>query len=130
MITLATLPEATEQQVFDQCAKHLLTQKCKSLHSKSGCAYRGCNNTKCVAGCLISDSEYSREMEYNGWCKLVDLNFVPNCHFALIVWLQFIHDKTSVDDWPKSLTILAEEKELCISEEIQKLMSEFKCIEE
>lgn len=126
-ITLATLPQATEQQVFDQCAKHLLVQRHKSvLHMR--CAYRGHNNTKCVAGCLIGDHEYKRDMEYKGWSQLVDLDLVPDCHVDFITSLQYIHDIKCVEDWPNSLAELAKDNELCISEEIQKLMSEFKRI--
>ncbi len=32
MITLKTLPNATAQEVFDQVAKHLLSQKVASRH--------------------------------------------------------------------------------------------------
>ena len=72
MITLKTLPQATAQEVFDQVAKHLLTQMKKSVakraaesasDSKDYCMYRGFDGTKCAAGCLISDDEYKPEFE-------------------------------------------------------------------
>ncbi len=54
-ITLATLPEATAQEVYSQVRKHLLTQKMKSIEEGKGCVYRGPDGLMCAAGCLISD---------------------------------------------------------------------------
>jgi len=41
MITLKTLPQATAQEVFDQVARHLLTQGKKSISENNQyCMYR------------------------------------------------------------------------------------------
>ena len=58
-ITLSTLSEATEQQVFDQVKNHMLTQMKKSMLESNGdpCAYRGFDGLQCAAGCLMSDEE-------------------------------------------------------------------------
>lgn len=61
-ITLKNLHEATEQQVFDQVAGHLLTQK--EVLPSPACFYRGPNGLKCAAGCLIANDEYMPE-EFN-----------------------------------------------------------------
>lgn len=102
MITLKTLAQATAQQVYDQVALHLLKQNARSL--KDGkCMYRGDNGTKCAAGCLIDESEYSSIIEDISWN---DLN-VPQVHDRLISSLQNMHDCGSVADWPDQLRQIA-----------------------
>ena len=47
-----------EQEVFDRVARHLLTQRRKSMIERSAgpvCAFRGVDGTKCAIGCLIPD---------------------------------------------------------------------------
>lgn len=76
MITLATLPSATEKEVFDQVSDHLLSQKIRSM--KDGvCLYRMSDGRKCAAGCLISDDEYNEEIEGKSWYDLVRSGIVP-----------------------------------------------------
>jgi hypothetical protein len=58
MITLETLPQATAQEVFDQVATHLLTQRQRST-TKGNCAYRGDDGLKCAAGCLLGPDDGS-----------------------------------------------------------------------
>ena len=101
MITLATLPQATEQEVFEQVAKHLLTQNKKSFEFDT-CRYRGPNGLKCAAGCLISDEEYIVGFEGTTWAGLFNLPY--SC---LIQGLQDIHDNEDVQDWKQSLFNLA-----------------------
>lgn len=66
MITLKTLPQASEQEVLDQIAVHLLTQKQKCNNGKDQtdpnyqCLYRNEEGLKCAAGCLIADDEYKK----------------------------------------------------------------------
>jgi len=106
-ITLATLPQATAQQVFDQVAEHLLTQAHRSLN-EYGCAYRGLlSGDMCAAGCLISDSEYNVNMEDRDWASLIKSSKVPRHHTKLIADLQSIHDLGLVKNWPEDLTALA-----------------------
>ena len=97
MITLATLPQATEQEVFDQVATHLLKQGRPSYSEQSRmCAYRGEEGFKCAAGCLVSDEEYDVSMERGAWdqlqtsCGAVD---IPDAHMDLILSLQVTHDE-------------------------------------
>lgn len=110
-ITLATLPTATAQQVFDQVATHLLTQNGKSLlpdlNYGEVCAYRGDGGRKCAAGCLIADNEYSCDWEWRTWERLEDLGHVPTVHMELIEALQKVHDSHEVHAWREQLANVA-----------------------
>lgn len=110
-ITLATLEEVTAQEVFNQVARHLLTQKKRSMIG-GACAYRGDNGTMCAAGCLMSDEEaqnINNSVESNTvpWIALVDEKVVTKKHFDLISQLQYIHDVIKIDEWLKQLIDLA-----------------------
>jgi len=112
MITLKTLDAATEQEVFDQAAGHLLKQMAQSKHAL-GCAYRGNDGLKCAAGCLIADDEYSEEFENRGWAVLVrNIPNFPKKHRELIQGLQTIHDVRPPMCWPYYLQELAREYKL------------------
>lgn len=92
-ITLATLPQATAQEVYSQVRKHLLTQKIKSMsEERKGCVYHGPDGLMCAAGCLIAEQEYRETMEGRIWKYLVEDCVVPAVHSALIAKLQEIHD--------------------------------------
>lgn len=107
MITLKTLNTATEQEVFDQVAEHLLKQNAQSKHALS-CAYRGDGGFKCAAGCLIANDEYSEEFENRGWAVLVrNIPNFPKRHSGLIQGLQAIHDTRPPVCWPHYLQELA-----------------------
>jgi hypothetical protein len=116
MITLATLPEATAQEVFDQSAIHLLTQNKKSssyVPKKADgiCKYR-LGDLKCAAGCFISDEEYNSSFEGKSWTTLHKEKLVPSNHYLLIKDLQEIHDEYSPDKWKELLKNLAEYEDL------------------
>jgi hypothetical protein len=107
---------ATEQEVFDIVAKHLLTQNRQSLITDDfvdeTCAYRGRYNTKCAAGILIPDEYYTQELEGNGWRKLVENSLVPPNFMDLIAGLQFIHDMHKPIRWKEKLEELAKTHKL------------------
>lgn len=122
MVTLATLPDATEQEVFDQVARHLLTQQKVSYSpSHDMCAYRSPFGA-CAAGCLIADDEYTPEMEGKAWDQLVMGCNVPHKHTELISTLQAVHDESHdlmdqapnnvVSEWRHRLEEVAEEFQL------------------
>lgn len=115
-ITLKTLCLATEQEVFDQVARHLLSQRKRSTTtSKAGrvfCAYKSPDGLENAAGCLISDEEYSVDMEDNDWIDLVKEGIVPKQHEELIRNLQILHDRVCVDDWQIALEELAKKRNL------------------
>jgi hypothetical protein len=105
-ITLATLDSATEQEVFDFVANHLLTQNERSSID-SRCLYRGPNNLKCAAGALIAEDEYKPSFDESlvgcDWKGLVTKDLVPRTHQGLIEHLQFIHDHKPVNNWYEDL---------------------------
>jgi hypothetical protein len=112
MITLKTLAQATEQEVFDQVARHLLTQLERSWFA-GRCAYRGNHDMKCAAGCLIGDSEYEGTMEGQNWRDLVGRRYaVPPMHELLISRLQSTHDCIEPCDWRRRLKAVATEFKL------------------
>ena len=111
MFSIATLHTATPQQVFDQVVLHILRQGKVSLRTYSDsfgdkqkvCAYRGDGGTKCAAGCLISDEEYSDEMEYKLWTEVVDTFGTGEAHHVyLIERLQWAHDAADGEDFVES----------------------------
>lgn len=111
MITLATLPNATAQEVFDQVAAHLLQQNKKSGQADGSCMYRY-GELKCAAGCLIGDDEYREEYEGVQWAFLVQDGTVPSAHEDLIDALQGVHDSYDPSAWRKHLRRVAHENNL------------------
>lgn len=109
MISLKTLEQATEQEVFDQVAEHLLKQNEQS-YVGTICAYRGDGGLMCAAGCLIGDDEYSREWDEGGigWPQLVTKDLVPHLHGALVGRLQQIHDTYDPEYWKAELANVAD----------------------
>lgn len=115
MITLKTLSQATEQEVFDQVANHLLTQMEQSK-GDGGCWYRSTNSSgkilKCAAGCLIADEEYTERMDNDSdettWHYLAEEGVFPKEHMELISWLQKAHDDNYPHEWDKELRAIAE----------------------
>lgn len=108
-ITLKTLAQATEQEVFDQVVQHLREQGLQSKN-ENGCAYRGDGGLMCAAGCLIADDEYTSYMDNNDddstWTQLVIDHVVPEEHSELIQRLQEVHDG-NVDKWESGLEKVA-----------------------
>jgi hypothetical protein len=74
MITLKTLKNSTDQEVFDQVANHLLTQNKRSVSATDNtlCVYRSPDGLKCAAGCLIADDEYDPRMEGSNWKEMYE----------------------------------------------------------
>jgi hypothetical protein len=131
MINLRTLASATEQQVFDQVAKHLLIQNakcqatttydyCGKITTAKACAYRSDEGSRaCAAGCLISDEEMKAVFDAKlntgaGWVRLIDEKIAPAAHENLIRTLQDVHDGHPVDGWREGLMVLAQRRGLNI----------------
>lgn len=114
MITLATLPQATAQQVFDKVARHLLTQNARATNGTS-CKYLE-GSLKCAAGCLIDENEYKTTFENASWSVLEGRGDVPKEHADMIRELQRIHDTyDNVLSWPYHLRRFAGEEGLSCS---------------
>ena len=107
MITLKTLPQATEQEIYNQVKSHLLQQMEKSRDEVHGCAYRSDSGLKCAAGCLIGDDEYTNNMEGKNWLAMVLEGHSPRDPRGLIYDLQLIHDTKEVEYWEEQLESLA-----------------------
>ena len=106
-ITLATLHQATAQEVADQIVNHLLDQGEKSaVYDQHGdlvsCMYRY-NGLQCAAGCLIGDDEYDEKFERKNWNYLVGHFDIPDSHYLLISQFQDIHDAVSADLWEEEI---------------------------
>ena len=110
MITLATLPEATEQEVFEQVSRHLLTQYETSSNGGS-CKYKY-DDLKCAAGCLIGPDEYSESLECNNWDELAIKDLVPMKHHIFIRKLQALHDSLLPNVWKSNLIALGKKYNL------------------
>lgn len=114
MITIATLPDCTAQQVFDYIANHLLSQgeKCQEIDDIDDgplCVYKNSDNQRCAAGCLFGPGEYNPSFEGNNWVALREKGIVPAIHFGLITALQRVHDTRQADEWYTELKQLAKD---------------------
>lgn len=125
-ITLATLPEATPEQVFEQVARHMLKQWQKSVSPDSNrCAYRGALGMSCAAGCLIGDDEYDFRWEARSWTYLALGLEVPVKHYTLIRRLQVIHDSREVREWPGALLDAARAYNIELSPELRDRLNSY-----
>jgi hypothetical protein len=110
-VTLATLQQSTEQEIFDWVVSNLMKQGKQSLE-KGVCKYKT-DGLKCAAGWLIDDSEHLTRMDNlalmggSGWSTLVSQQLVPSAHFRFIKDLQRIHDAGEVEEWPERFRSLA-----------------------
>lgn len=129
MITLKTLPRATRQEVFDQVARHLLTQKEKSVDLKGHCQYRSESGLSCAVGCLIAEDEYDESIENVSVRYLASYSIYHHYlsrHSELLQELQGIHDSCTVSEWGRYLRKLAETRGLDWSDELQELADKTK----
>ncbi|MBS7458845.1 hypothetical protein [Coralloluteibacterium stylophorae] len=91
-ITLATLPAATAQEVFDQVARHLMTQGEPAMNADgSSCVYHAADGLMCAAGCLIAPEEMRTDWEGRSWDSATRRG-APEAHVGLIERLQTVHD--------------------------------------
>ncbi len=101
----------TQQEIFDKVKTHLLTQNAKAEVEMGFCLYRHPKGLMCAAGCLISDEEYSPEMEGNNFPMLFPKFFSEDHplfpHITLIRNLQKVHDDLNPPAWPEALTNVA-----------------------
>jgi hypothetical protein len=110
MISLKTLSNATEQEVFDWVTSKLLKQ---AQPSKKGqeCRYNY-KGLRCAGGWLITRKEYDPSMEGRSWLSLVTDFSIPDTHSELIYALQQIHDNKPVDTWEKYFIEIAKSRGL------------------
>lgn len=111
----------TAQQIYNTVRNHLLTQNRKSVYDSNNinCFYRGPNGTKCAIGCLISDSEYSTELEGRNIYSLKNTFTWMIEHEQLLTDLQYVHDSIPVDTWKVELDKVANRYGLSITKETE-----------
>lgn len=88
----------TNQELFDRACAGVIKQGTPSFrdNGSGGCAYRGPGGTKCAAGQLIEDADYSPSME--GIAVPIGKTFkVPwtKDQESLVIDLQQAHDGTA-----------------------------------
>ncbi len=119
----------TDNEIFDTVVKGILKQGKPSI-LKGYCKYRGPDNTKCAAGLLISDDDYSSEFEEKAaWCnpeygsykdsELIVQRFFESkgLNARFINRLQIIHDDVAmnsnqnyfIEDWKSEMRKLGNE---------------------
>lgn len=105
---------ASLQETFDIVVNHLRQQGCRSLLKEptsggTDCAYRGEDGLKCAAGVLIPDHEYSSNMEgLSADAGIVKAALQKEGHeFALVYFLQIVHDSYDVTNWEKGFREVA-----------------------
>jgi hypothetical protein len=107
MITLKTLYKASEQEIFDQIASHLLTQNAAS-QVEGVPAYRDSQGRESAAGSLMADDEYSINFEGDDWLGLIRNNLVVGIHSRLVTHLEHIHDHREAGEWREELATTAQ----------------------
>lgn len=97
------------KEIFDRVEKHLLAQNSKSLSCEEPdnmCMYRGEDGKMCAVGCLISDDNYSHELEGRPVCDPVVMGALEHSGVpsdvdtgVMLEELQRVHDKHPVPNW-------------------------------
>jgi hypothetical protein len=103
----------TRQEMFDTAAKHLLTQRTRSIGNDNYCNYRGQQGRMCAIGPMIPDEKYSPDLEGlvvgTGvvWNAMGLDSDDPDNLKTLARALQCIHDTLAPTAWPYKLLDLA-----------------------
>jgi len=112
----------TKKQIYDKVAKHLLSQRARSM-TGGRCVYRNPQGLKCAIGCLIPDSDYTKDIEgglvdfavfdndfallqilYQNGVDVSDIKVL-----ALLGSLLNIHDQMEIDEWALELKEIKKE---------------------
>ena len=111
------------QEIFDRVGNHLLTQNAKSWDRTdiSSCRYRGDFGRTCAVGCLITDDNYSEDLEgfavnslivqkavFDSLPTIVYGKHGPGVLVDFLIKLQAIHDLSEPSEWREELNDLAE----------------------
>lgn len=107
--------EGTNQEIFDKIVKHLAEQKGPALDMDGECVYRTEDGGSCAVGCLISDKDYTPNLEGQGIISLLVMDAVilkgPNKD--MMNCLQATHDLAEdLETLKKSLISIADDYRL------------------
>lgn len=101
----------TKQETFNLVAKHLLTQRARSMLRLQGsiCAYRGANGMKCAIGVLIPDHLYNEGLENVPADCLPVLGILEKLGHDILLCsaLQAVHDANNPVNWRAGLREVA-----------------------
>lgn len=103
------LETATQQEIFDYVAAHLLRQNKQAIEGGL-CRYRGPEGSKCAFGACISDEAYLDRFEGMKASRVYHCLFktgLPFCTADFVDSLQLIHDRAAVSEWAIALKSLA-----------------------
>ena len=125
---MTTLNLPTTQALFDHVAKHLLTQGQRSIAGKQ-CRYRAyttagtlADTLSCAVGCLITDQNYTPELEDKGpgnpkvrVAVEASIGRIPDAREVdMLHSLQACHDQHGPDGWPSKLADIARSHHLSL----------------
>lgn len=110
----------TKQEIFDQVARHLLTQNERAISSNGNCQYHSKDGLKCAVGALIPDNLYNQAFENRkvgyllaAWKEIMrKIGLDEKEHALLLYALQGIHDCTEPCVWRGQLERVAQKFEL------------------
>jgi len=114
----------TRQEIFNQVAAHLMTQKAPALIAGE-CRYRGLDGQKCAVGCLIEDKYYNKEFEgtvvsilrpnlprqhglLNAALLASGVDIIRTSVVTLLSELQQLHDNVDAEYWSDELPVIAD----------------------
>lgn len=99
----------------------VIAQGKHSVDVDGTCMYRGPDGLKCVVGHMISDEEYSPELEGSSACSVEISNLVPGHTGYNLLELQHCHDSALDNDFVNSFKANLRKSEYAhILEEIER----------
>jgi len=118
-----TVRESSQQEVFNKIVTHLRKQGKRSVNEYNKCVYRGLDGRMCAVGCLIPDENYKKGFDKSGGVNIGGLFFdgafvgtgiLPKKHLDLLISMQRVHDKYSVEKWEEQFKAVAENRNLVL----------------
>jgi hypothetical protein len=109
---------ATEADLFEYVANHLLTQNKQALNVDDECVYRSNNGMRCSIGCLINGDHYNNSLEGQSLQESDLREAVENSidrkltetEVLLLISLQGVHDEYTPSEWPAQIDELREKR--------------------
>lgn len=125
---METAVKSLNQVMFTKMVQHLRQQNSKSIQQTefgNDCMYRGEGGKMCAVGCLISDGNYSWDLEGTQVTSMYVMDAIENSGFNndlydidLLKSMQNIHDKRPTCEWEDGFDAVALEYNLEVPEKI------------